>query len=516
MNSDEGTPVDNEVVADAVGTELTVPRREQNQINIHKFEREMAAAGTVMEDREMIAIRDAEKSRLDLKKSRHMLFILFLLTLVLLLGIGGLFAFVTAIYKDTYVVKGDTAMSNAKGEVVGTRVATHNLPLIVAPVLPDDELFSVETLRVTLPGSTTGPAELVSGKAINETVGSGETINDFGPSVVRMFRISGVEKVNSTAVVFHALGGEQIRVWNGVTTVRLSATGPEIPVCSANVTCAAFQVEGAELAEKYLAQAEALLVPFEEGRRRLAEACLDPFTTSVERGAAQVGAQDRCQPVKVITTEAACRSLADQIGKPFGRSGNLNTKGCYSYGSTSQTVYFGTGGSVAKMAEPLADDPLRHRFSEQQLSNYFNLDPHCLVLSNQAKLEATLESVSKSVSNFETLYLTGTFKVGATVTSIGTDAYASNTQITGLDISEATALQTIGFAAFSNNPQLTGTLKVGPAVTSIGGYAFYGTQITRLDISDATALRTIGNYAFYNTPLVGQTVLKADGTSFLL
>ena len=63
MNSDEGTPVDNEVVADAVGTELTVPRREQNQINIHKFEREMAAAGTVMEDREMIAIRDAEQVR---------------------------------------------------------------------------------------------------------------------------------------------------------------------------------------------------------------------------------------------------------------------------------------------------------------------------------------------------------------------------------------------------------------------------------------------------------------------
>ena len=63
MNRDEGTPVDNEVAADAVGTELTVPRREQNQINIHKFEREMAAAGTVMEDREIIAIRDAGKVR---------------------------------------------------------------------------------------------------------------------------------------------------------------------------------------------------------------------------------------------------------------------------------------------------------------------------------------------------------------------------------------------------------------------------------------------------------------------
>ena len=58
MNRDEGTPVDKEVVADAVGTELTVvPRREQDKINIHKFERDMAAAGKVTaEDRELIAI----------------------------------------------------------------------------------------------------------------------------------------------------------------------------------------------------------------------------------------------------------------------------------------------------------------------------------------------------------------------------------------------------------------------------------------------------------------------------
>jgi len=493
MNSDEGTPVDNEVVADAVGTELTVPRREQNQINIHKFEREMAAAGTVMEDREMIAIRDAEKSRLDLKKSRHMLFILFLLTLVLLLGIGGLFAFVTAIYKDTYVVKGDTAMSNAKGEVVGTRVATHNLPLIVAPVLPDDELFSVETLRVTLPGSTTGPAELVSGKAINETVGSGETINDFGPSVVRMFRISGVEKVNSTAVVFHALGGEQIRVWNGVTTVRLSATGPEIPVCSANVTCAAFQVEGAELAEKYLAQAEALLVPFEEGRRQLAEACLDPFTYA-GRDAAQVAATDRCQP----TTVAACRTLALKNGLTWHGSGAYRYFGCYAFAENGK-AYFGTGGNDAQKLQAIEGragywTPLRVP----------SLDTGCLLLSNQAKLEAKLESdhvatVSKLDPGVALSYHTPTQE--CLVAKDGGETCTSFYQIP---------------AAFSRGKTVTGTLKVGPAVTSIGDNAFAHTDLTGIDLSEATALQTIGNRAFYNTPLAGQTVFKADGTSFLL
>ena len=64
MNRDEGTPVDNEVAgADAVGTELTVVPREQDNININArinistFERDMAAAGKVTaEDREMIAV----------------------------------------------------------------------------------------------------------------------------------------------------------------------------------------------------------------------------------------------------------------------------------------------------------------------------------------------------------------------------------------------------------------------------------------------------------------------------
>eukprot|EP00964_Phaeocystis_antarctica_P024118 scaffold13501_cov52-Phaeocystis_antarctica.AAC.1 len=418
-------------------------------------------------------------------------------------------------------------MSNANGEVVGTRMATHDLPLIVAPVLPDDELSSVETIRVTLPGSTTGPAEVSSGEA-NSEVSSGEAVNEAGPSEVNWFRISRVQKVNSTAVVFHALGGEQIRVWNGVTTVRLSATGPEIPVCSANVTCAAFQVEGVELAEKYLAKAEALLVPFEEGRRRLAEECLDPFT-SAGRDAAQAAATDRCLP----TTVAACRTLALKNGLTWGYSGAMSYFGCYAFAENGY-AYFGTGGTETQMlqaiAAPSAISPstiapsviapsvisaieggggrARAFFFEASLSplRVSSLDTDCLLLSNQAKLEATLESVSKRVSNFETLYLTGTLKVGATVTSIGANAYAYSTQITGIDLADATALRTIGYSAFRGNDQLTGTLKVGPAVTSIGEYAFQRADLTGLDLSEATALETIGRAAFHSNDQLTRTL----------
>merc|ERR1740139_253075 len=280
------------------GVELTIGLvRQRSAINIGELESDMETAGKVTaRDREVIRlmrkadgngngkldaletislVHEAAQSRLSFKRLRLWLSVAVVFIVILLLGNGGLIAVVMAIYKDTYV-KGDTTMSDANGKVVGTRVATHDLPLLVAPVLPLEELFSVETIRVTLPGSSVaGPIENSRGEPNNE-VGSGEANNEVGPGVVNSFRISRVEKVNSTAVVFHVVGGQQIRVWNGVTTVW-NGISAEIPVCSANVTCAAFQVEGAELAEKYLVEAEALLVPFEEGRRRLAEACRDPF-----------------------------------------------------------------------------------------------------------------------------------------------------------------------------------------------------------------------------------------------
>ena len=175
-----------------------------------------------------------------------------------------------------------------------------------------------------------------------------------------------------------------------------------------------------------------------------------------------------------------------------------------------------------------------------------SLDADCLLLSNQAKLEAKLESnqaainviVSKldpafsyhtptqeclvakdgdeTCTNFYEIpadfangkTVTGTLKVGPAVTSIGARAF-EYTDLTGLDLSDATALQTIGTnafrgeGAFYGNAQLTGTLKVGPAVTSIGDWAFQNTDLKELDISEATALTTIGEGAFYDTQLTG-------------
>ena len=52
-------------------------------------------------------------------------------------------------------------------------------------------------------------------------------------------------------------------------------------------------------------------------------------------------------------------------------------------------------------------------------------------------------------------------------------------------------------------------------VTSIDDYAFSNTKLTGLDLSEATALTTIGTGAFANTALVGQEVCTPN-TCFTL
>ena len=90
-------------------------------------------------------------------------------------------------------------------------------------------------------------------------------------------------------------------------------------------------------------------MPFEERRRRLAEACLDPYT-SVGREAAQAAATDRCQP----TTAAACRTLALKNGLTWGGSAQGYTVrfGCYAYAENGRAL-FGTGGTeTQKLQDP--------------------------------------------------------------------------------------------------------------------------------------------------------------------
>ena len=77
--------------------------------------------------------------------------------------------------------------------------------------------------------------------------------------------------------------------------------------------------------------------------------------------------------------------------------------------------------------------------------------------------------------------LTGTLKVGAAVRTIGASAFA-NTKLTGLDLSEATALVEIGSGAFFRT-NLAGSLVIPVKVTTIGARAFEDTKLTGLRLA---------------------------------
>ena len=65
----------------------------------------------------------------------------------------------------------------------------------------------------------------------------------------------------------------------------------------------------------------------------------------------------------------------------------------------------------------------------------------------------------------------------------------------------------------NGNTDFTGTLKVGPAVKTIGAFAFAWTKLTGLDLSEATALVEIGSGAFFRTNLAGSLVIPVKVTT---
>ena len=79
----------------------------------------------------------------------------------------------------------------------------------------------------------------------------------------------------------------------------------------------------------------------------------------------------------------------------------------------------------------------------------------------------------------------------AKLTTIGQAAF-QYTELTGLDLSNATSLVEIGGRAFADT-NLEGTLVIPPTVATIGHAAFQYTKLTHLDLSKAPSLAKIGD-----------------------
>ena len=115
-----------------------------------------------------------------------------------------------------------------------------------------------------------------------------------------------------------------------------------------------------------------------------------------------------------------------------------------------------------------------------------------------------MEHVPASFAS-QNLDLTGTLKLGPAVKTIGENAFNSNPNLTGLDLSQATSLVSIGDYAFYNS-DITGTIVIPANVKSIGTLAFYLNWKLTVDLSQAASLESIGSSAFLGTAITGTIV----------
>ena len=116
---------------------------------------------------------------------------------------------------------------------------------------------------------------------------------------------------------------------------------------------------------------------------------------------------------------------------------------------------------------------------------------------------------------FQNNQISGTLTIPSSVTSIGERTFLGgygDNQISALDLSNATSLETIGEAAFAGNP-ISGTLTIPSSVTTIGGSAFKDIQISTLNLSNASSLEIIGHFAFYGNQLSGTLTIPSSVTS---
>ena len=95
--------------------------------------------------------------------------------------------------------------------------------------------------------------------------------------------------------------------------------------------------------------------------------------------------------------------------------------------------------------------------------------------------------------------LTGTLKLGAAVKTIGTNAFYK-TKLTGLDLSAAASLESIGDLA-SYDTDIMGNLVIPANVETIADHVFADIELTGLDLSDAASLVSIGAHRLSGAPM---------------
>ncbi len=120
--------------------------------------------------------------------------------------------------------------------------------------------------------------------------------------------------------------------------------------------------------------------------------------------------------------------------------------------------------------------------------------------NNKSLTSLTLNSGCTSIASgaFEDCSnIAGTLTIPSTMTAIGSSAFRECTSLTGLDLSAANSLQTIGASAFWLDAAIEGDLYIPATVTSVGGGAFNTmSKITAIYAMPATVPTGANQYTF--------------------
>ena len=222
----------------------------------------------------LAAERDADEQRRNARKLCIALIAAIIIILILFGGVGGLVTAVVSAFKDTAAV-GATLASN-DGHVMKTSKALTPVPLLAAPVLPQEQLEGIDSITVsyvdpTLQTKVRGNMQIAAAFHVSKT------------------RVK-LETASATV--------KEVLIWDGKATVTL-ADGSTADVCESDVRCSALMVDDA-------AQSDALHA---EALRELEAANITDVEWAADAADADTDA-DNGAPLRLRRLSQTCRSAS--------------------------------------------------------------------------------------------------------------------------------------------------------------------------------------------------------------
>lgn len=144
--------------------------------------------------------------------------LMLLIVTILLAGNTGLMMWALQVTKQFSIhSSGALTLTDSEGKVAKVALAQQDaVPFLIAPVLTVQELSEVKFLHVSLPTHVAG------------------------------FNVIGFDLYSKTRMRFHTAEGYDLHVDNGFTYLRMGAN-QTVQVCTANITCSAFNIKGLDV-----------------------------------------------------------------------------------------------------------------------------------------------------------------------------------------------------------------------------------------------------------------------------